>query len=101
MGVRGTVVTYGRGQGVVVATDMSNQFGRIPRLVQTVEAGRTPLQENLEQAVLNPWEGGDAIVVALIVGLGLWRGLPVLDMFIFGIRAYAERFAAAAKKKKR
>ena len=84
MAYAGTVVTYGRGQGVVVATGMSTEFGRISRLVQTVEAGRTPLQENLDK--LGRTLGKAAlVVVALIVGLGLWRGLPVLDMFIFGI----------------
>jgi Ca2+-transporting ATPase len=80
----GTVVTYGRGQAVVVATGMSTEFGRISRLVQTVEAGRTPLQENLD--TLGRTLGKAALVVVLlIVALGLWRGLPLLDMLIFGI----------------
>jgi Ca2+-transporting ATPase len=80
----GTVVTYGRGQGVVTATGMSTEFGRITRLVQTVDAGRTPLQENLDR--LGATLGKAAlVVVALVVGLGLWRGLPPLEMFIFGI----------------
>lgn len=79
-----TVVTYGRGQGIVVATGLSTEFGRISGLVQTVEAGRTPLQENLDK--LGRTLGKAAlVVVALIVVLGLWRGLPLLDMLIFGI----------------
>lgn len=84
MAYAGTVVTYGRGQAVVVATGMSTEFGRISGLVQTVEAGRTPLQENLD--TLGRMLGKAAlVVVALIVALGLWRGLPLLDMLIFGI----------------
>jgi Ca2+-transporting ATPase len=80
----GTVVTYGRGQAVVTATGMSTEFGRITKLVQTVDAGRTPLQENLDR--LGATLGKAAlVVVALVVGLGLWRGLPPLEMFIFGI----------------
>jgi Ca2+-transporting ATPase len=80
----GTVVTYGRGQAVVTATGMSTEFGRITKLVQTVDAGRTPLQENLDR--LGAMLGKAAlVVVALIVALGLWRGLPPLEMFIFGI----------------
>ena len=80
----GTLVTRGRGQAVVVATGMSTEFGRISRLVQTVEAGRTPLQENLDR--LGSILGKAALViVAAIVALGLWRGMPPLDMFIFGI----------------
>jgi Ca2+-transporting ATPase len=80
----GTLVTRGRGQAVVVATGMATEFGQISRLVQTVEAGRTPLQENLDR--LGSSLGKAALaVVALIVVLGLWRGMPPLDMFMFGI----------------
>jgi Ca2+-transporting ATPase len=80
----GTLVAHGRGQAVVVATGMATEFGRISRLVQTVEAGRTPLQENLDR--LGATLGKAAlVVVALIVAVGLWRGLPPLDMFLFGI----------------
>jgi Ca2+-transporting ATPase len=49
MAYAGTVVTYGRGQAVAVATGMSTEFGRISALVQSVDAGRTPLQENLDR----------------------------------------------------
>ena len=45
----GTLVVHGRGHAVVVATGMSTEFGRIARMVETVEAGRTPLQENLDR----------------------------------------------------
>jgi len=84
MAYAGTVVTYGRGQAVVVATGMSTEFGAISGLVQTVQAGRTPLQENLD--TLARLLGKAALlVVTLIVALGLWRGLPLLDMLIFGI----------------
>jgi Ca2+-transporting ATPase len=80
----GTVVTHGRGQAVVVATGMSTEFGDIARMVQTVEAGRTPLQENLDR--LGATLGKAALaVVALVVVLGLLRGLPPIDMLMFGI----------------
>jgi Ca2+-transporting ATPase len=84
MAYAGTLVTYGRGQAVIVATGMATEFGRISALVQTVEAGRTPLQENLDR--LGAALGKAALaVVAAIVAAGLWRGMPPLDMFIFGI----------------
>ena len=84
MAYAGTLVASGRGQAVVVATGMATEFGQISRLVQTVEAGRTPLQENLDR--LGATLGKAAlVVVGLIVVLGLWRGLPPLDMLIFGI----------------
>jgi Ca2+-transporting ATPase len=84
MAFAGTVVTCGRGQGIAVATGMATEFGRISGLVQPVDAGRTPLQQNLDR--LGRTLGKIALaVVALIVGLGLWRGLPLLDMLIFGV----------------
>jgi len=84
MAYAGTLVTRGRGQGVVVATGMDTEFGRITGLVHAVETGRTPLQENLDRL------GGVLakaafLIVGAIVALGVWRGMPLLDMFIFGI----------------
>ena len=80
----GTAVTYGRGRAVVVATGTDTEFGKIERLLETVEPGPTPLQVNLDRmgtvlarAVL--------VVVALIVGLGLLRGQPFVEMLVFGI----------------
>jgi Ca2+-transporting ATPase len=84
MAYAGTVITAGRGQGVVVATGMATEFGRISGLVQTVTAGRTPLQENLD--ALGRTLGLAALgVVAVIVAFGLSRGMPLLDMLMFGI----------------
>jgi len=80
----GTLVTRGRGQAVVVATGMATEFGRISGLVQSVEPGRTPLQENLDRlgAVL----GKAALaVVAVIAVAGLLRGMPPLEIFMFSI----------------
>ena len=80
----GTLVTHGRGQAVVVLTGMSTEFGRIARMVETVDASRTPLQENLDR--LGATLGKAAlVVVALVVAIGLGRGLPVIEMFLFGI----------------
>ena len=80
----GTLVARGRGHAVVVATGMSTEFGRISAFVQTVQSGRTPLQDNLDR--LGSVLGKAALaIVAIIVALGIWRGMPALDMFIFGI----------------
>jgi P-type Ca2+ transporter type 2C len=80
----GTLVVNGRGQGVVVLTGMSTEFGRIARMVEVVDVARTPLQENLDR--LGHALGKAALaVVALVVVIGLGRGLPVIDMFMFGI----------------
>jgi Ca2+-transporting ATPase len=84
MAYAGTLVTQGRGQGVVVSTGMSTEFGHIARMVETVVVARTPLQDNLDR--LGGTLGKAALaVVALIVAIGLFRGQPVLEMFMFGI----------------
>jgi Ca2+-transporting ATPase len=84
MAYAGTAATYGRGQAVVVATGMSTEFGNIARMLQTVETGRTPLQENLDR-VGHRLAQAAFLVVAIIVALGLWRGQPFFEMLIFGI----------------
>jgi len=80
----GTAATYGRGKALVVATGMQSEFGKIAQLLQTVETGKTPLQQNLDRvgAVLARVA---FVVVAIIVGLGLLRGQPFIEMLIFGI----------------
>ena len=80
----GTLVGRGRGQAVVVATGMSTEFGRIAQMVETVEAGRTPLQVNLDR--LGGTLGKAALaIVTVVVAVGLARGLPAIEIFLFGI----------------
>ena len=81
---KGTVVVYGRGAGLVVATGMTTELGRIASLLSGQEAGRTPLQARLARfgqrlavAVL--------AVCALIFAAGLVRGEPVLLMFLTSV----------------
>ncbi|HNY66105.1 MAG TPA: cation-translocating P-type ATPase [Deltaproteobacteria bacterium] len=84
MGYSGTAVSYGRGRGVVTSTGMATEFGKIATMLQTVETGKTPLQENLDR-VGGILAKAAFVVVALIVALGLFRGQPFIDMLIFGI----------------
>ena len=80
----GTSAAYGRGRAVVVATGMATEFGKIARMVESVDAGRTPLQENLDR--LGAALGKAAlVVVGIVVAVGLARGLPPIEMFMFGI----------------
>ena len=84
MGYAGTVATYGRGRAVVVATGMKTEFGKIANMLQTIETGRTPLQENLDRvgAVL---ARAAFVIVGIIVALGLFRGQDFIEMLIFGV----------------
>jgi Ca2+-transporting ATPase len=84
MAYAGTAATYGRGRAVVVATGMQTEFGKIAQLLQTVETGKTPLQQNLDR-VGHLLARAALIVVFAIVLLGLLRGQPFIDMLIFGI----------------
>lgn len=84
MAYAGTVVTYGRGRGIVVATGMLTEFGKIAKLLQSVETGKTPLQQNLDK-VGHLLARAAIVVVLLIVALGFFRGQPLLEMLIFGI----------------
>lgn len=69
----GTVVTYGRGVGVVVETGMRTELGRIATLIQSVTREYTPLQQRLDH--LGKTLGLISVAVAaLIFGLGVLRG---------------------------
>ncbi len=80
----GTAATYGRGRAMVVATGMATEFGRIAQLLETVETGRTPLQDNLDK-LGHLLARAALVVVLIIVGLGLFRGQPFIEMLVFGI----------------
>ena len=80
----GTAATYGRGRAVVTSTGMDTEFGGIAKMLQSVETGRTPLQENLDR-VGRSLAKATFVVVGIIVALGLLRGQPFIEMLIFGI----------------
>ena len=79
----GTTVTYGRGHAVAVATGMRTEFGGIAQLLQTVERSKTPLQLNLDKVGLILARVAVGVVL-VVVGLGLLRGQPFLEMLLFG-----------------
>lgn len=80
----GTSITYGRGRAVVTATGMNTEFGKIARMLESVETSKTPLQENLNR-VGRKLAQAAFVLVAVIVALGVMRGQPFIEMFIFGV----------------
>ncbi|MGI6418481.1 MAG: cation-translocating P-type ATPase [Thermoguttaceae bacterium] len=84
MAYAGTAATYGRGRAIVVATGMNTEFGKIARMLETIDVGRTPLQENLDKVGVVLARAA-LVVVGIIVALGVLRGQPLLEMLVFGI----------------
>ncbi len=84
MAYAGTAATYGRGRALVTSTGMKTEFGKIATLLQTVESGQTPLQDNLDKVGANLARAA-FVIVTLIVAIGLFRGQPIIEMLLFGI----------------
>jgi len=75
-----TVVSYGRGKGIVVATGMSTEIGLIAEMIQSYEEEPTPLQVKLEQ--LGKWLGlGCLIVCGIVFLIGVLRDTEVGMIF--------------------
>ena len=84
MAYSSTIVSYGRGKGVVVGTGHDTEIGKIATMIQTYDNEPTPLQRKLNQ--LGKFLGIVVIVVCLVVfGLGLYQGRDVLSMFMTSI----------------
>ena len=83
MAYKNTLVTYGRGVGIVVATGMKTEVGAIAQMLQDAES-QTPLQKrlaifskNLSFAVL--------AICAVIYGAGILRGEEPLRTLLVAI----------------
>lgn len=81
---QGTVLTSGKGRGIVVATGMRTELGKIATLIQTVEEETTPLKERLEKfgkLLVYICSG----IVAVVFGLGFLRGGDPLELFLTAV----------------
>jgi P-type Ca2+ transporter type 2C len=84
MAFKGTVVTYGRGVGIVVATGHATELGKIADMIQGEEGVMTPLQKrlavfgrNLALIVL--------VICAIVFGMGMLRGGNPLTLLLTAV----------------
>ncbi len=80
----GTIITKGRGKGVVIGTGMKTELGKIAKLIQDTEQELTPLQHKLDS--LGRWLGFATIFICVIVFIvGILRGGSMLEMFLAAV----------------
>lgn len=84
MAYSGTQITYGRGLGVVVATGMATELGKIATLLQGVVSHATPLQERLDKVGKQLALAG-LVVAALVVAIGAASGESFGDLVLTAI----------------
>ncbi len=79
-----TLVTYGRGEGVVVATAMDTEIGMIAKILESDNEEMTPLQKRLDE--LGRILGFLAIgICALIFVIALIQKRDLFEMFLTAI----------------
>jgi len=85
----GTLITYGRGKGLVTGTGMNTQIGLIAEMIQSFEDEDTPLQKKLEH--LGKVLGTACLVIcALVFIYGLFRDTHLTDALNSGFLNYLE-----------
>ena len=81
---KGTAATYGRATGLVVATGMGTEIGKIAAMLGRSKPPDTPLQRRL--AVLGRWLAAAALVVCAVVFVaGVATGQPAEEMFLTAV----------------
>ncbi len=79
-----SLITYGRGKGIVVETGMNTEVGKIAGIINDTEKAETPLQIKLNK--LGKTLGLVALAIcAFIFIIGLIYGKEPLDMFMTAV----------------
>jgi Ca2+-transporting ATPase len=79
-----TLVTYGTGEGVVVATGDNTEIGRVSEMIATAEALATPLTRKIER--FSKWLLIAIMVLAgVTLGIGVLRGHTWFDTFMAAV----------------
>lgn len=79
-----SLITYGRGKGVVVETGMNTEVGKIAGILNETEDTETPLQTKLNK--LGKTLGIAALVICFVIFvIGIIYGKNPLDMFMVAV----------------
>ena len=79
-----SLITYGRGKGVVVETGMNTEVGKIAGIISNTVKSETPLQTKLNK--LGKTLGIAALVICVVIFvIGLLYGKQPLDMFMTAV----------------
>ena len=84
MAYMSTIITYGRGQGIVTATGMDTQIGRIASLIQTNHDDTTPLQKKLGDLgkILSFLS---ILLCVLLFAIAVWQKRNIFEMLLTAI----------------
>ena len=79
-----SLVTYGRGKGIVVETGMTTEVGKIAEMINETEEQITPLQQKLNK--LGKTLGIAAIVICIVIFIiGLFQNKEPIHMFMTAV----------------
>ena len=79
-----SLVTYGRGKGIVVETGMNTEVGKIAGMINSTQKQETPLQQKLNK--LGKTLGIAALAIcAFIFVIGLMQGKEPIHMFMTAV----------------
>ena len=79
-----SLVTYGRGKGIVVETGMNTEVGKIAGIISNTEKQETPLQKKLNK--LGKTLGIVALIICIIIFvIGLIQGKEPITMFMTAV----------------
>lgn len=79
-----SLVTYGRANVLVTGTGMNTEIGKIASLMNEAKERRTPLQVSLDK-FSSQLATAILIICAIVLGLQIWRGQPIMDALLFAV----------------
>ena len=84
MAFSSSMVTYGRGKGIVTAIGMNTEVGKIAGMLNEVEEKETPLQKRLND--LGKTLGIVCLIICVVIFLiGIAEGKELIDMFMTAV----------------